>query len=271
MFSTQACSQLYILIQNCTRFALKSVPLLLRASTVPLCIISYLCHIMIEKEPTPYPERTEDVIVLVCEPAVEYEKPVVYQGTTISNALKDYYSFITNREKIDVLKWIVAQPTFSELKRLSLAENKIYTLYTDQYDEMLQTGETPNNLQIAQKFVMNGYDVFLLSNPKATKSADFIVRKRNGLYYVEGKTSSGGTSLVHRFEKGAEQADRMAINFIGIPPTSKITDLIKTQFCNQKLAVLILFKGRRMIVITRKDCSAKNFEKTFKRVWGSKK
>ena len=226
---------------------------------------------MIEKEPTPYPERTEDVIVLVCEPAVEYEKPVVYQGTTISNALKDYYSFITNREKVDVLKWIVAQPTFSELKRLSLAENKIYTLYTDQYDEMLQTGETPNNLQIAQKFVMNGYDVFLLSNPKATKSADFIVRKRNCLYYVEGKTSSGGSSLVHRFEKGAEQADRMAINFIGIPPTSKITDLIKTQFYNQKLIVLILFKGRRMIVITRKDCFAKNFEKTFKRVWGSKK
>ena len=78
---------------------------------------------MIEKEPTPYPERTEDVIVLVCEPVAEYEKPVVYQGTTISNALKDYYSFITNREKVDVLKWIVAQPAFTELKRLSLAEN----------------------------------------------------------------------------------------------------------------------------------------------------
>jgi hypothetical protein len=226
---------------------------------------------MIEKEPTPYPERTENVIVLVCEPAAEYEKPIAYQGTTITNALKDYYRFSTNREKVEVLKWIVAQPAFTELKRLSLAENKIYTLYTNQYDEMLQTGETPNNLQIAQKFVMNGYDVFLLSNPKATKSADFIVRKRNCLYYVEGKTSSGGSSLVHRFEKGAEQADRIAINFIGIPPTCKITDLIKTQFYNQKLIVLILFKGRRMIVITRKDCFAKNFEKTFKRVWGSKK
>ncbi|MBP5724313.1 MAG: hypothetical protein J6X18_12175 [Bacteroidales bacterium] len=226
---------------------------------------------MDEKATMPYPERTEDVIVLVCEPATEYGKPIAYQGTTITNALKDYYSFTTNREKVDVLKWIVAQSAFTELKRLSMAENKIFTLYTNQYDEILKTGEIPNNLQIAQKFVMNGYDVFLLSNPKATKSADFIIQKRNCLYYVEGKTSSGGSSLVHRFEKGAEQADRMAINFIGIPPTSKITDLIKTQFYNQKLAVLILFKGRRMIVITRKDCFAKNFEKTFKRVWGSKK
>ena len=226
---------------------------------------------MDEKATMPYPERTEDIILLVCEPAAEYGKPIVYQGTTIANALKDYYSFTTNREKVDVLKWIVAQSAFTELKRLSMAENKIFTLYTNQYDEILKTGEIPNNLQIAQKFVMNGYDVFLLSNPKATKSADFIIQKRNCLYYVEGKTSSGGSSLVHRFEKGAEQADRMAINFIGIPPTSKITDLIKTQFYNQKLAVLILFKGRRMIVITRKDCFAKNFEKTFKRVWGSKK
>ena len=227
---------------------------------------------MNEKATTPYPDRTEDVIVLVCEPAAEYGKPIVYQGTTIANALKDYYSFTTNREKVDVLKWIVVQPNFTELKRLSLAENKIFTLYTNQYDEILKTGETPNNMQIAQKFVTNGYDVFLLSNPNATKSADFIIRQKNKVFYVEGKTSSGGSSLVHRFEKGAEQADRIAMNFIGLPPTSKITDLIKNVFFyNQGLAELILFKGRRMVVITRKDCLAKNFAKTFKRIWSSKK
>ncbi|MBP5583257.1 MAG: hypothetical protein J6X43_04805, partial [Bacteroidales bacterium] len=61
-------------------------------------IISYLCHIMDEKATMPYPERTEDIILLVCEPAAEYGKPIVYQGTTIANALKDYYSFTTNRE-----------------------------------------------------------------------------------------------------------------------------------------------------------------------------
>ncbi|MBR4691018.1 MAG: hypothetical protein IKO90_11240, partial [Bacteroidales bacterium] len=105
---------------------------------------------MTEKATTPYPERTEDVFVLVNEPATEYGKPIAYQGTTITNALKDYYSFTTNREKVDVLKWIIAQPNFTELKRLSMIENKIFSLYTDQYDEILKTGETPNNLQIAQ-------------------------------------------------------------------------------------------------------------------------
>ncbi|MBP5722115.1 MAG: hypothetical protein J6X18_00825 [Bacteroidales bacterium] len=124
---------------------------------------------MIEKAPTPYPERTEDVIVLVCEPTAEYGKTIGYQGTTITNALKDYYAFTTNREKVEVLKWIVAQPDFAELQRFSTVGNKILTLYANQYNEILKKGETPNNLQIAQKLVDNGYDVFMLSNPKGTK------------------------------------------------------------------------------------------------------
>ena len=102
--------------------------------------VSYLCHSMIEKEPTPYPERRENDIVLVCEPAVEYGKSIVYHGTTITNALKDYYEFTTNREKVDVLKWMVAQSDFAEMQRFSTVENKIYTLYANQYDEILKNG-----------------------------------------------------------------------------------------------------------------------------------
>ena len=137
---------------------------------------------------------------------------------------------------------------------------------------MLQTGETPNNLQIAQKFVMNGYDVFLLSNPKGTKSADFIIRKRNCLYYVEGKTSSGGSSLVHRFEKGAEQADRIAINFISQPKFKPFLAEIFTSFeKNENLRELYLFKKSRLISITRKLVNSKIcFDVIFK-LWNRKK
>ena len=222
---------------------------------------------MNEKAAIPYPQRTEYVCDVVCEPTADYGKPIVYQGATITNALKDYYTFSTNREKVDVLKWIVAQPEFAELQRFSTAENKIYTLYTNQYDEILKTGETPNNLQIAQKFVANGYDVFLLSNPKATKSADFIIRRRNCLYYVEGKTSTGGSSLVHRFKRGAEQADRIAINFIGYPDLRDIMEIIQHTFYSTNVKELILFKNSRMIITTRKDCNTKDFTKVFKKLW----
>lgn len=227
---------------------------------------------MNEEKATSYPLRTEIICDVVCDPTADYGKPIVYQGTTITNALKDYYTFTTNHEKVDVLKWIVAQTIFSEMQRFSTTENKVFALYKDQYDEILQTGETPNNLQIAQKFVANGYDVFLLSNPKGTKSADFIIRKRNCLYYVEGKTSTGGSALSIRLSDGAKQSDRIALNFIGLPQTSKITDLIKNVFFqNQNLIELIIFKKGRLIIITKKDCFAKNFEKAFKRIWGSKK
>ena len=220
---------------------------------LPLCImhcelyiIFYLCCTMEEKATTPYPECTENVIVLVSEPAAEYGKPIVYQGTTITNALKDYYSFTTNREKVDVLKWIVTQPAFTELKRLSMAENKIFTLYTNQYDEILKTGEMPNNLQIAQKFVANKFDVYLLANPRTTKSADFIIKQRNILYYVEGKTSKGGSALAGRLQEGAKQADRIAINFIGNAINKIFSTEIKNTFeNNENLKYVYVFKGSK--------------------------
>ena len=237
-----------------------------------MCIISYLCHIMIEKEPTPYPERTEDVIVLVCEPVAEYEKPIVYQGTTISNALKDYYSFTTNREKVDVLKWIVTQPAFTELKRLSLAENKIYTLYTNQYDEILKTGETPNNLQIAQKFVANGYDVFLLANPHNTKSADFIIRQRNKIFYVEGKTSSGGSALSVRLSEGAKQANRIAINFSIIPQFHDLYHQTRKAFeNNESLTNLYIFKGSVLVEINKDIALSPKYDKLLSALWNKRK
>lgn len=229
---------------------------------------SYLCCTMEEKATTPYPECTEDVIVLACEPTTEYGKPIIYQGTTIANALKDYYSFTTNREKVDVLKWIVAQPDFTELKRVSIAQNKIYTLYTNQYDEILKTGEIPNNLQIAQKFMMNGYDVFLLSNPRGTKSADFIIRKQYCLYYVEGKTSSGGSALSSQLDSGAKQADRIVVNFIGNAGINRISYYIKTTFeHNENLRCIYIFKGTRLIFIKRNDALMKKFSRSFSHLW----
>lgn len=227
---------------------------------------------MMKKAQTPYPECTEDDIVLVCEPAAKYGEPIVYQGTTITNALKDYYAFTTNHEKVDVLKWIVAQSNFVEMQRFSTTENKIFTLYENQYNEILKTGEIPNNLQIAQKFVMNGYDVFLLSNPKGTKSADFIIRKRNCLYYVEGKTSSGGSSLVHRFEKAAGQADRIAVNFTQIPSFHDIYTQVKKGFeHNQNVKDFFIFKGSRLILISKKMAESKRFDINFKSLWNSNK
>ena len=227
---------------------------------------------MTENDTTPYPQGTEANFVIVCEPANDYGKSIEYQGTTIAIALKDYNAFTTNHDKVAVLKWIVAQPDFTELKRLSTIENKVYTLYTNQYDDILKAGETPNNLQIAQKFVINGYDVFLLANPKGTKSADFIIKHKNKLFYVEGKTSSGGSSLVHRFAEGAEQSDRIAVNLYQASSVKKLFTEIRNAFeRNTNLRNIFLFKGSRLISIERDFFESTYFEKQFKAIWNRKK
>ena len=227
---------------------------------------------MNEETATPYPLRTEDICDVVCEPTVDYGKPIVYQGTTIANALKDYYTFSTNREKVDVLKWIVARPEFIELERLSTTESKIYTLYTNQYDEILKTGEIPNNLQIAQKFVANGYDVFLLANPHNTKSADFIIRQKKKIFYVEGKTSSGGSALSVRLNEGAKQADRIAVNFSRIPKLKSLASDIKNSFIeNPSLKVLFIFKGSTLIQIDHFMISSNDFAQKIHKEFSRKK
>lgn len=105
------------------------------------------------------------------------------------------------------------------------------------------------------------------TNPNATKSADFIIRKKKILFYVEGKTSSGGSALSVRLNDGAKQADRIAINFIGYPNLRDIMEIIRNTFYYTTVKELILFKGGRMIVTTRKDCDSIDFEKRFKKIW----
>lgn len=226
---------------------------------------------MDEKGTTPYLIWTE-VENIVSEPTIVYGKTIGYQGTTINKAIADYYECNTNKEKISVLQWIVNFPGFQQLPRFSTNEAAVYGLNIRQYDEILITGEMPNNIAIAQKLVMNKFDVFLLSNPNSTKSADFILRKYNRLYYVEGKTLNGKNSLDHLIEKGCAQANRIVIDIVGISKTNYIIKEIKNAFESYpSLQEIFLLKGSRLIQITYKMSLAKTFVKNFKNVWNKNK
>lgn len=210
----------------------------------------------------------ENTFLCIEEPVTEYKQPLEYRGTTINGAIKDYYSYSTNREKVAVLKWIVNDPEFQKLKRFSNEENAVYGLNISQYDDILLSGEMPKNLQIAHKFVKNHYDVFLLSNPSDTKSADFVIRRNGLLYYVEGKTSSGGGALLTRLADGAKQSSHIAVNFLHYPSIRVLISNIQEVFHNNcELQKMFLFKGSRLISVQRDEVSGKNFERNFYRLW----
>ncbi|MBP5723097.1 MAG: hypothetical protein J6X18_05935 [Bacteroidales bacterium] len=211
---------------------------------------------------------------IVAEPIGEYkptEKPP-YAGTSINRAVKDYYACQTNREKVSVLQWIVENPEYQVLKRYSTAENAVFGLNISQYDDILLSGEMPKNLAIAQKLVMNKFDVFLLTNPTSTKSADFVLRQNNKLYYVEGKTLDGKNSLDHLIEKGSEQSNRVVIDIVGTTSTNYIKTIIEKGFERYSvLQELFLLKGSRLIRINRQMSQTKTFMESFKKVWNKNK
>lgn len=220
------------------------------------------------------PNSEDSIQIIVAEPIGEYKptEKTTYVGTSINRAIKDYYACPTNREKVAVLQWIVENPEFQILKRYSTSENAVYGLNISQYDDILLSGEMPKNLAIAQKLVVNKFDVFLLTNPTSTKSADFVLRKRNCLYYVEGKTSSGGSALSTRMEEGNKQAERIVINFVSNPSLRNISALIKTSFYKYAhLKELFLLKGSRLIDIERDFAESVNFEARFAKLWGQRK
>jgi len=209
---------------------------------------------------------------IINEPTPEFYQRFDYQGITINRAIKDYYSYATNREKVSVLKWIVNNSEFQKIKRFSNTENFIYGLNLSQYDDILLSGEMPKNLEIAQKFVRNKYDVFLLSNPSNCKSADFIIRQKNLLYYVEGKTFNGNNSLDHLFEKGCQQSEIVVINIVGDKTTNYLKKEIKRAFVQlTNLHEIMLFKGTRLIRISRSIATSKHFYDDFARIWTASK
>ena len=125
---------------------------------------------------------------------------------------------------------------------------------------------------IAQKLVVNKFDVFLLTNPTSTKSADFVLRQNNKLYYVEGKTLDGKNSLDHLIEKGSEQSNRLVIDIIGTKNARYLKKEIQCGFeSNSSLQYLFLFKGKRLIVIDRDAALANDFENTFLKLWNKRK
>lgn len=132
--------------------------------------------------------------------------------------------------------------------------------------------ELSKNIQMAKKMANNGYDVYMLSNPRSSKSADFIFVKNGNVYYTEGKLSTGKNSLDHNFGKGSSQSERILVDMTGTDDTNYISIQIKNAFNNNSdLKEVMLLKGGRLLSITSRIVGGKNFGQYFKKLWEQKK
>lgn len=132
--------------------------------------------------------------------------------------------------------------------------------------------ELSKNIQMAKKMANNGYDVYMLSNPRSGKSADFIFVKNGKAYYTEGKLSTGKNSLGHNLAKGTSQSERILVDMTGTKDTNYIAARLEEAFkSNSDLKEVMLLKGGRLIKVSSQDIDSKEFSNKFKRIWERRK
>lgn len=197
-------------------------------------------------------------------------------GTDVKAQVAEYVKArnkaTNNAERVTLDKGIIKNGGFVRSDYHSTKHGSIFA--TEELPKKITSEnlELSKNIQMAKKVANNGFDVYLLSNPQSTKSADFIFAKAGKIYYTEGKLSTGKNSLGHNLSKGATQSDRIIIDLTGTNNTNYIASrLIEGFQQNNALKEVMLLKGGRLIVVSRRTLQSNNFERYFKNIWEQKK
>lgn len=186
------------------------------------------------------------------------------------NFFKDVHSAKSAKQKAELMQAYIDDTSnhFAKIERYSTKEGSIYSSYADQYDKVFTKGEMPKNLDMARKLTKKGFDVYMMPNPNDTSSFDFIVKKKDKLYSIEGKAFNGKNALDNSLDKGARQANRVLVDVMGNTNTNYISGNIKRAFeQNSLLSEIWLLKGSRLIKVSRSDYLQNEFIKKFRRIW----
>lgn len=183
----------------------------------------------------------------------------------VPTLMKQISKVKVNRERVAILKEIVADKAFIPLSEksgiLKGNEGKIYGLYPDG-SKSYQQKELPKNLSVANKLAKQGYEVYLMPNPKV-KSFDYVLKDNKGrLFEAEAKILTGDTTLGKRIEELAGQSIRGIVDIQGSKSVSTISKEIEDAY-NSGLNIkeLWLFKGSKLIKTSKSTFDRKKFEK----------
>ena len=167
---------------------------------------------------------------------------------------------LSNRKRAEILKDIVSNEGF---KKLETGISKFATIEKTDI-------EFRNNIFGARALVKNGYNVFMLPNPKDFKSADFVLQKGNRFFYSEMKTIHGGSpeTVVKQLNKAKAQSDRIILNVVGNISPRNLADGIQTFYENNpQVREIKVLKGGKEINVNARDASRRSFINDFTRRW----
>ena len=111
----------------------------------------------------------------------------------------------------------------------------------------------PLLLEAARKAVARGNKVFILPNPKGTRSADFIFESKGVYKMYDLKTISGKSSIGNRLIESIDQTNRVLINVCSTYNARLMAIQIKDYFnANPYALEVLVYKGKKTISISRR-------------------
>lgn len=125
-----------------------------------------------------------------------------------------------------------------------------------------------NLLTAARKAVEFGYKVYILPNPRETRTADFILEKKHTYRLYDLKTVFGKSSVAQNLLASIGQCNRILINMTVEYNTRSMAFAIKKYFEKNQFAVeVLIFKGRKRISIDRFKATNDDFFSKFKKAY----
>lgn len=141
-------------------------------------------------------------------------------------------------------------------------ETAIYTVGGE------QQGDYANLLNAARKAVEHGFRVFVLPNPKGIRTADFIFEQRGIYKMYDLKTIQGRASVINRLMESVGQTRNVLLNIRSSYEARVLAKDIRRYFEKSADAQeVMIFKGKKTIVVNRRTTSNPQFVRIFRRMY----
>ena len=170
------------------------------------------------------------------------------------DVLLEDLTFLRGSGFINQLKEITNHPAFFPAKN----ETNIFITGGERAEDY------DNLMNAARKAVEHGYRVFILPNPKGVRTADYIFERKGVLKMYDLKTISGQNSVDNRLSESIGQTNRVLLHMCVDYSPSSLARSIKHYFeSNPDAKEALVFKGKKLLSVTRKSLEDSRFFQTF--------
>jgi hypothetical protein len=150
----------------------------------------------------------------------------------------------------------------------AISNRNEFHLLTGEDDIFTVGGETDNDfpflLNAARKAVSHGYRVFILPNPKGTRTADFIFERKGVYKLFDLKTITGKASAGTRLKESIGQTNHVVLNMAVDYDPRLLAKNIQSYFeSNQEAREVLILKGSKFLSVSRRFVEGADYIKMF--------